>query len=119
MRENDKIYVKDFLNDMNMRVDHAIKYGRLKNDYIKKLTCKELAALCQVTPATITNLNTSSKFCLINKIAGEILDAYYAYYEYDERVNREQYPDEMIYPRDINYVIMCLTTYYTEEWING
>ena len=107
MRENDKIHVKEYLKDMNEKVDEAVKYRHIKADHIKKLNCKELAELCEVTPATITNLNTSSKYCLIHKIAGEILDAYYAYYEYQERTERKENPDEIIYPKDLNYVLIC------------
>lgn len=119
MRENDKIYVKEYLKDMNWKVDEAIKYRHIKEDNVKKLTCKELAEICGVTQATITNLNTSSKYCLIHKISGAILDSYFVYYEYQERNERKEYPDEIIYPKDLNYVMMCLTSYYTDEWING
>ena len=119
MKENDKIYVKEYLNYLNREVDDAIKWRRIKAENVRKLTCKELASLCEVTASTITNLNTSSKFCLLHKIAGEILDAYYPYFDYCEYKDRKDYPDEVIYPKDLNYVLMCLTTYYTDEWLNG
>lgn len=119
MRENDKIYIKEYLKDLNARVDDAIKYRHVKSDYVKKLTCKDIADLCEVTPATITNLTTNSKYFLLHKVAGVILDSYYSYFEYQEKSDREEYPDEVIYPKDINYVLMCITSYYTDEWLNG
>lgn len=119
MRENDKIYIKEYLKGLNMLVDEEIKYRHIKAEYVNKLTCKDLAELCEVTPATITNLTTSSKFFLLHKVAGAILDAYYAHFEYQERKDREQYDDEVLYPKDLNYVLMCITSYYTDEWLNG
>lgn len=119
MRENDKIYIKEYLKTLNARVDDAVKYRHIKADYVKKLTCKELADLCEVTPATITNLTTSSRFYLLHKVAGEILDAYYTYFQYQEQTERKEYPDEVIYPKDLSYVLMCMTSYYTDEFING
>lgn len=119
MIENDKISIKEYLKDLNSRVDDAVKYRHIKADRVRKLTCKDLAELCDVTPATISNLTTSSKYFLIHKIAGVILDSYYSYFEYQERTEREEYPEEIIYPKDLNYVIMCITSYYTGEWLNG
>ncbi len=118
MKANDRIYVSEYLKDLNERVEHACTYHHIKREYITKLTCKELAVRCEVTQATITNLNTSSKFYLLYRIAEELLDAYYGYFMYDEAEARKENPDELNYPRDKNYVLMCLTTYYTDEWLN-
>lgn len=118
MIENDKIYVSKYLNELNIRADQAIRSRRIKTDHLCKLTCKELAEKCNVTPATITNLTTSSKYILIYTIAGEILDAYYPLFDYEECQYRKENPDEFVYPRDINYVIMQLTTYWSGEWLS-
>ena len=118
MKANDKIYVSEYLKDLNERVNQTIIYGKLNKDYVKPITCKQLAELCEVTPATITNLTTSSKFFLLYRIAEEILDAYYGFFMYDEAKDRIEHPDEYIYPRDKTYVLMQLTSYYTDEWIN-
>lgn len=119
MKANDKIYVSEYLKDLNERVNHAITYHTLDKNTVKNLTCKELAEKCEVTGATITNLTTNSKFYLIHRISEEILDSYYGYFEYDESKARKEYPDEVIYPRDVNYVLMQLTTYYTDAWLNS
>ena len=58
MRANDKIYVSEYLKDLNERV----KGFHLDKTSVKPITCKELAKHCEVTPATITNLTTSSNF---------------------------------------------------------
>lgn len=118
MKANDKIHVADYLNDLNERAKHACIYHNLDKRTIRPLTCKELAEICEVTPATITNLTTSSKFYLLFRVAEEILDAYYGYFMYDERTAKEENPDELIYPRDKNYVLMSLTSYYTDEFMN-
>lgn len=118
MKENDRIQVAEYLNFLNQEVKHACIYGNLKKDSVNPLTCKKLAEICEVTPATITNLSTSSRFCLIHKIAAEILDAYYGYFIWDEAKAKKENPDETIYPRDINYVMMYLTNYYTESWLS-
>ena len=118
MKENDKIYIKEYLKDLNREVDEAIKYRHIKADYVKKLTCKELADLCEVTPATITNLTTSSRFYLLHKVAGVILDSYDAYFNYEESRERKENPDVVIYPRDLYWVLMCMTNYYVDEWLN-
>ena len=118
MKANDKIYVAEYLKDLNERAKHACTYHNCNKEYISPITCKELAERCEVTAATITNLTTSSKFYLLYRVAEEILDAYYGYFMYDERTAREENPDEIIYPRDKNYVLMCLTSYYTDEFLN-
>jgi len=118
MIANDKIYVSEYLKDLNEKVRHACTYHNLKRDTVRTLTCKELAEKCEVTQATITNLTTSSKFYLLYRVAEEILDAYYGYFMYDEAEARIENPDELIYPRDKNYVLMYLTSYYTHEWLN-
>ena len=118
MRANDKIYVSEYLKDLNERVKHAITYGNLNKEYVNPITCKELAEYCEVTPATITNLTTSSKFYLLYRIAEEILDAYYGLFMYEESKDKAEHPDETIYPRDKSYVLMTLTSYYSEEWLN-
>ena len=69
MRANDKIYVSEYLKDLNERV----KGYHLEKTSVKLITCKELAQRCEVTPATISNLTTSSNFCLLYRIAEEIM----------------------------------------------
>lgn len=115
MKENDKIYVAKYLKDLNDLVENYRAYKGLKKDQVETLTCKELAKRCNVTPATITNLNTSSKYSLIYKIADEILESYYGFFWLDESIAKKENPDELIYPRDRNYIIMNLTCYYTEK----
>ena len=117
MIANDKIYVSEYLKDLNESVKHFSIYHNLDRSTVKPLNCKELAEKCEVTQATITNLTTSSKFYLLYRVAEEILDAYYGYFMYDETKARKDNPDELIYPRDKNYVLMCLTSYYTHEWL--
>lgn len=119
MKANDKINVSKYLKDLNDLVDNASRYSSFDKCCVRKISCKDLADLCEVTPATISNLSTNSKFFLLHKVAGEILDSYYGFFEFDERQARKDYPDEMIYPRDINYVLMYLTSYYTDEWLKG
>ena len=115
MRANDKIYVCEYLKDLNKRVK-AFHLDKMPS--VKKLTCKELAQRCEVTPATITNLTTSSNFYLLYRISEEILDAYYALFILEESKAKEDHPDENILPRDDSYVLMTLTRYYTGEWLN-
>lgn len=119
MKANDKIYVAEYLKNLNQCVNHAIKYGNLNKDYVNPITCKKLAEYCEVTPATVTNLTTSSSFFLLYRIAEEILDAYYGFFMYDEAKDRREHSDECIYPRDKYYVLSQLTSYYTDEWMNG
>ena len=114
MRANDKIYVSEYLKDLNERV----KGFHLDKTSVKPITCKELAKHCEVTPATITNLTTSSNFYLLYRISEEILDAYYALFMFEESKDKAEYPDETICPRDVIYVLNYLTRYYTEEWLN-
>lgn len=114
MRANDKIYVSEYLKDLNKRV----KAFHLDRTYVKTFTCKQLAQRCQVTPATITNLTTSSNFYLLYRISEEILDAYYGLFMFEESKDKEENPDENILPRDVSYVLMYLTRYYTAEWLN-
>lgn len=118
MIANDKIYVSEYLKDLNEKVKHASIYHNLNSDTVRPLTCKELAEKREVTQATITNLTTNSKFYLLYRVSEEILDAYYGFFMYDEAEARKENPDEINYPRDKNYVLMCLTSYYTHEWIN-
>lgn len=120
MEANQKIYVSEYLKYINNRIkkEKVYKYyNRHNENYIKTITCKELAELCEVTPATISNLTTSSKFILIHRIAEEILNTYFAFFYYDEQKAREQNPDTPIQPRDINYIIMQLTEYFTREYL--
>ena len=114
MRANDKIYVSVYLIDLNARV----KGYHLEKTSVKPITCKELAKRCEVTPASITNLTTSSNFYLLYRIAEEILDAYYPLFMFEESKDKAEHPDEIICPRDVSYVLMYLTRYYTEEWMN-
>ena len=116
--EKTKICVAEYLKFLNEEVKHCITYHNIKKDDVKTINCKELAELCNVTPATISNLNTDSKYSLIDRIAEEILDCYYSYFEYNERKAKIENPDEIIYPRDKNYIIMYLTNYYTEQWLH-
>lgn len=118
MKDNDKINVAAYLNHLNKESNDAIKFNRIKKEYLEQLTCKKLAEKCNVTAATISNLTTSSKFSLIHKIAGEILDAYYPYFSWLQDQERKEYPDEIIYPKDRNYIIMYLTEYYSNEFMN-
>ena len=118
MKANDKIYVSEYLKDLNERVNGAITYGHLDKTFVKPITCKELAHLCEVTPATISNLTTSSNFYLLYRVSEEILDAYYGLFMFEESKDQAEHPDENIYPRDANYVLMTLTRYYTAEWLN-
>lgn len=117
MKANDKIYVSEYLKDLNEKVKYAIAYQHLNADYVRPLTCKELAERCEVTQATITNLTTSSKFYLLWRVAEEILHAYYGYFNLDEFLTRQNDNDELIHPRDKSYVLMCLTCYYTSEFL--
>lgn len=119
MKANDKIHVAEYLKDLNEKVNHAITYGWIDKKTVNPINCKQLAELCEVTPATISNLTTSSKFYLLHRVAEEILDAYYGFFEYDERKARTEYPDENIFPRCKSYILMELTCYYTDEWIKG
>ena len=114
MRANDKIYVSEYLKDLNKRV----KGFHLEKKVVKSLTCKELAQHCEVTPATITNLTTSSNFYLLYRISEEIFDAYSPLFMFEESKDKAEYPDENILPRDVSYVLMYLTRYYTAEWLN-
>lgn len=113
MRANDKIYVSEYLKDLNGRVK-----GFHLDKSVKKLTCKELAQRCEVTPVTITNLSTSSNFYLLHRISEEIFDAYYQLFIFEESKDKDEYPDETILPRDVSYVLMYLTRYYSAEWLN-
>lgn len=118
MKQNDRIYVKKFLDDLNGNTKTAIAFHHVKKDYVRFLTCASLAAAVEVTPTTITNLTTSSKFYLLHRVAEEILDAYYGYFSYLESWERRENPDEIIYPKDVNYVLMQLTSYYTDEFLS-
>ncbi len=119
MKPNERIYIKRYLNDLNLDVDKALRYGRVKKDYILKLSCKTLAEKCEVTQATLSNLTTSSKFYLIYRIAEEIYDAYYSYFNYvtDERRKAAIEEDEFFLPYDISYIIYTLTEFYTDLWV--
>lgn len=117
MRDNDRLHVAMFLDDLNDRAAYAVKYHSLKKDSYLPLTCKMLAEKCEVTPATISNLSTHSNFYLLYRVSEEILDAYFAYFEYDERQTRKDYPDDSIMPRDKTYVLYQLTEYYSEEFL--
>ena len=114
MRANDKIYVSEYLKDLNERV----KGYHLEKTSVKLITCKELAQRCEVTPATISNLTTSSNFYLLYRIAEEIFDAYYGLFIYEESKDKAENPDENLLVRNTSYVLMTLTTYYSEEWLN-
>lgn len=115
MIENDKICVAQYLKDLNGMVKYAIDRHYLNADRVEILTCKKLAARCGVTQATVTNLTTSSKFFLLYRVAEEIYTAYYCYFLYEEARCRQDDNDELIHPRDISFVLMCLTSYYTRE----
>lgn len=117
MKENDKIYVSKFLENLNERVKQAKRHG-FNDKYIKYINCKDIASECEVTPCTISNLNTNSKFSLIYKIADYIYDCYYSYYNYEYQQQKNEYPDEDIYIRDRNYIMYELTNYWTDEWFN-
>lgn len=117
MKQNDKIYVKKYLDDLNEKTKYAISYRHLKKDQVTFLTCADLAKLVKVTPATITNLTTSSKFYLLYQISEEIYNSYYGYFLYRESQDIKENPDELIYPKDVNYVLMELTTYYSNEFL--
>lgn len=117
MKENDKIYVSKFLENLNERVKKAKKHG-FNDKFIKYLNCKDIASECGVTPCTISNLNTNSKYSLIYKISEYIYDSYYSYYYYEFDKQTKEYPDEYINIRDVVYVIYELTTYYSDEWLN-
>lgn len=118
MKDNDKIYVAKYLHDINEKVKDEIKFNHVKKDYIEFLTCKSLAEKVGVTQATISNLTTHSNFYLLYRISEEILDAYYSYFDYLFFYERKEYPDEIISPKDKYYILSCLVTYYSEEWIN-
>ena len=113
-----KICINEYLKFLNNEVKHCITYHYIRKDKIKTLNCNDLAKLCEVTPATISNLNTDSKFSLIEKIANEIYNNYYSYFEYNERKAKQENPEEIIYPRDKYYIIMYLREYYNEDWLN-
>lgn len=117
MKENDKIYVSKFLENLNEKVKEAKRKG-FKDNYILYLNCKELANLCEVTACTISNLNTNSKFSLIYKISEQIYECYFSYYLFEFDQQKREYPDEEIYIRDKSYVMYELTTYFTDEWLN-
>lgn len=113
MKANDKIYVSEYLKDLNQSVK-----GHHLDKFVKSLTCKELAKRCEVTPATITNLTTSSNFYLLYRISEEIFDAYCGLFVFQDSKDKAENPDETINARDTAYVMMTLTTYYSEEWIS-
>lgn len=116
MKDNSKINVAAYLKDLNEITSEAIKHNRIRKEYLEQLTCKKLAEKCNVTPATISNLTTSSKFSLIHKIADEILDSYYPYFSWSQDNDKKYRPDKLIFPKvNTNYIIMCLTEYYSEE----
>lgn len=117
MKDNDKIYVNKYLENLNEKVKEAKRKG-FKDNYIKYINCKELALECNVTACTISNLNTNSKFSLIYKICEQIYDCYYSYYQYEYYEQKKEYPDEDIYIRDKSFVMYELTSYYTDEWLN-
>lgn len=119
MKEHDKINVAAYLRDLNQRAKYACVYGTLRKSEYIELTCKELACKCNVTPATISNLNTSSSFYLIHKIAGEILDAYFAVLAYETRKNVKDNPEDLYVEREtITYVMYELTEFFSDEWLN-
>lgn len=114
MRANDRIYVYNFLKDLNDKVASSPVRCRVP----ETLTCKELAKRCGVTPSTISNLTTSSSYFLLFRIAEEILDVYFPYYSYEESKERHDDPDCSVYPRDKSYIVMALTCYYSDEWLS-
>lgn len=117
MREHDKIRMEKYITDLNERVKHARAFYGLKKDYVKPIaSCKDLAERCELTPGAIYNLNTSSSFIIIYKVANEILDAYFGLFELEERRERKDDPGCWAIPRDISYVIHIMTDYYTNEW---
>lgn len=77
------------------------------------LTCAKLAELCEVTPATLSNLSTYSKYALLKDIAVEI---HYYYYDYFTQLNfyNMAHPCEdgsFTYYSDM-YILDLLTWYY-------
>lgn len=98
MKSNDKIYVAEYLNFLNESANQACTYHHIKKDSYRPITCKELAEKVNVTPATITNLNTNSKFYLLFRIAEEILDAYYGYFMYDEKKQKKNILTKLFIP---------------------
>lgn len=72
-----KIDVKCFLKELDYRLNVHNQYKLSSQKLIiEPLTCNKLATLCGVTPATISNLNTDSKFSLCFDIASEIFYHY-------------------------------------------
>ena len=109
MKANDKIYVSEYLKDLNRKVK-----GFHLETSVKPITCKDLAQRCQVTPATSSNLTTSSNFYLLYRISEEIFNAYCAFFEFKDSKDKAENPDEFINSRDTSYVLMYLTTYYSK-----
>lgn len=73
-----KIMVSDFLKELNRKLDNENRYRTSSRQIVlEKLDCKKLAEKLCVTPATISNLNTDSKFSLISDIVDEIHFNYY------------------------------------------
>lgn len=68
-----------------------------------KLSCKTLASIVGVTPASISNLSTSSKFDLLYSIAMEINDYFYPVF-----LNCDWYTGAF-------YILEDLTTVYIDQ----
>ena len=118
MKKEVRIYVSKYLDWLNEQIDYLIKWHKLDSERVKKIDVKTIAANLEVPEYTIKHITNYSSYELIRGIAGEILDAYYAYFDYDYFENIKEYPDEMIDPRDISYVIHYLCDYYDEDFFN-
>ncbi|MCQ2976986.1 MAG: hypothetical protein MJ232_03120 [archaeon] len=63
-----KYCVSDFLKEINSRIKFINSHSFKRKFNCELLTCKSLASLIGVTPATISNLNSNSKFDLIDSV---------------------------------------------------
>ena len=112
MQSEVRIYVNKYLDFLNEEVDHLVKFHKLDPKTFKKTDIKTIAANIGAFEITIENLSNYSSYVLIWEVCSEILDAYWGYFDYDYKYNVKEYPDEMISPRDVNWVIHYLCDYY-------
>lgn len=77
-----KIIVNEYLNYIYKGLEEFNAFKLTRDKVIReKLTCKKLAELVGVTPATLSNLNTDSKFSLVRSVASEIHSYYWPYFD--------------------------------------
>lgn len=92
---DNKINLKEKLNYLwNVYMIDYKRYAKIYEIEVpKKLTCKELAKLCNVTQATLSNLNEDSKFSLLYLISEEIYLYYDNFFHFQterNKINKEE-----------------------------